>query len=80
MVSAFGWSEGVSQQSLQLVYAWRGRSLVNVVSVSDFLNPLSCLLPELKELPAGCNVSPPLKASGRFLLFNSLCLKELPCT
>lgn len=41
-------SVSLSNHSL-LIYAWEGRGLVYLVSFRNFLNPLSCLLPELKE-------------------------------
>jgi hypothetical protein len=43
--------QAISQQSLLLTYAKGRRELVALVNFRDFLNPLSCSLPELKELP-----------------------------
>lgn len=46
------WSESVSQQSLQFVYAWGEGDLEYLLSFRDFLEPSMCLFPELNGLPS----------------------------
>lgn len=62
-------SLSLSNHSL-LIYAWEGRGLVYLVSFRNFLNPLSCLLPELKEPLSRMDCSAHPQYS---LLFHLLC-------
>lgn len=49
---------------LSLIYTWRGKGLVNLVSFSYFLMLLSCLLPMFKELPYRVECFTPFRASS----------------
>lgn len=68
----------VSYSHLCYLYACGGRSLVFLLSFRDFQKPLSCLLPELQELPYGGNISPPLRKLCSLAFSNILCLYKLP--
>lgn len=47
----YDWTENGPWKACQLIYAWRGRGLKNLISFRSFLKPLSCLPSELDKLP-----------------------------